>query len=369
MRVLHVQKVKGIGGSERHLLDLLPGLAGRGVEVVMLVLEAPGSSRFVGAMRERGVDVESLPAGRDLHPRLATRIRSVVRSVRPDLVHTHLIHADLYGQVAARLAHVPAVSTVHSVHGFYRREPTRSAARLAARAARRTIAISTYCGDFLRDAGIVPQDRLRVVPYGVDANAWRASGNERARARERFGVTGIDVVVGMASRLIPGKGHAQAIAAFRSASRVTPDLHLLIAGEGELRARLDAEAARDSSGRVRLLGFVDDMREFLAACDVLLFPTMPELGEGFGLAALEAMAAGKPVVATRIASLPEIVGDEGGFLVEPRASEIAAALRRIADDPLGRLAMGAAAAERAATCFDIATMLERTIQVYREALA
>jgi glycosyltransferase involved in cell wall biosynthesis len=105
----------------------------------------------------------------------------------------------------------------------------------------------------------------------------------------------------------------------------------------------------------------------IGAADVLLFLTQPEFGEGFGLAALEAMAAGRPIVASRVASLPEIVGD-AGILVSPHsAQEVAGALVSLSGNTRVRAKLGAAAASRAEQYFDIGSMVNRTLSVYREA--
>ena len=118
------------------------------------------------------------------------------------------------------------------------------------------------------------------------------------------------------------------------------------------------------------LGQLDDVRRFMAACDVLLFPTLPGLGEGFGLAALEAMAAGVPVVATRVGPLPEVVKDGvTGSVVAPSPRAVADALSALALDAGTRRAMGLAGRERAATVYGLDEMVDRTVTVYREAIA
>ena len=144
---------------------------------------------------------------------------------------------------------------------------------------------------------------------------------------------------------------------------------MLIAGEGPLRPSLERSAGALAAGAA-FLGQVDDMPRFMGACDVLLFPTLPGLGEGFGLAALEAMAAGVPVVATGVGALPEVV-EHGvtGSVVAPGADTIAAALVRLGGDRDERTSMGKAGRERAATTFGIDAMVARTVDVYRGATA
>ena len=147
--------------------------------------------------------------------------------------------------------------------------------------------------------GLAAPDRIRVVYYGIDPEPWESSAADRSR-RARGSALDDDVVVGIASRLIPGKGHDMLMEAFGRARLECPQLKLLIAGDGTERARIEQLATHcGPPGRVRILGFLPDVPAFMAACDVVAFPTQPELSEGFGLAALEAMAAGRPVVAWR----------------------------------------------------------------------
>ena len=367
MRVLHVQKVNGIGGSERHLLSLLPGLLEAGLEVRMCVLGHAGARDFVSRLDKRGVPHSLIAAGSDVNPMLVGSLWREMRSYRPDLVHTHLIHADVHGQLAARLAGIRGVSSVHGTHDFYARQPYRSAATLAGRSARLTIAISSHVQRFLERLHITRPGGVRMVHYGIDAAQWPSPASARARARADLGLGADEIAVGVASRLVPHKGHELLIRAHAKAAEHVPGLRLLVAGDGQLRGALERQAQRQNGG-VRFLGFVADIRSFMGACDVIVFPSQPAFGEGFGLAALEAMAAERAIVASAVSSLPEVVGSDGGMLVDPVASgEWSDALVELALDADRREQLGAQAHLRARSAFSLEAMVERTLAVYAEA--
>ena len=137
MKVLHVQKVNGIGGSERHLLELVPRLRARGVDATFCVLTEAGSDEFVGLLETAGVPTHRVPAGPDLNPLLVSRLAAVVRRARPDLVHTHLIHADTHGQLATALTACPerALRAQHDARPGAPAVPRRRCRRGADRAA------------------------------------------------------------------------------------------------------------------------------------------------------------------------------------------------------------------------------------------
>ncbi len=363
MRVLHIQKVRGIGGSERHLLALLPALARTGIEVHMCALTAGDSGAFTGPMERAGVATTRIAAGPDFNPLLAPEIVKVIRRVDPDLVHTHLVHADLHGLPAARLAGVPAVSSAHGTPAFYRRTPLRQAAKAVGRIPAWRIAISEHVRSFLVDLGLGRPERIRVIHYGLDAGPWQKGQAGRSGARESLRLEPSDLVVGIAARLIDGKGHRTLIQAVRRARATRPSIKLLVAGTGPLLEELRAEAGPDDA--VRLLGFVDDVPSFMAACDVCAATSDTALSEGFGLSALEAMAAGRPVVATRVGSLPEVVTPETGLLVRPDdVDELAVALGRLADDGAMRAELGQAGARRATRVFSLERMVQQTIDLY-----
>lgn len=368
VRVLHVQRAKGVAGSERHLLVLLPALMARGVEVRMCVLEAEGGSAFTHALRDAGIEVAPIAAGPDLNPVAVGRIVGEIRRYQPDLVHTHLVHGDLHGLVAAWLTRTPAVSSVHGCPAFYQRPPWRSAGRLAGRIARRRIAISAFVAGYIEEHGLGSPDRTTVIHYGIDADKWSVGCDDRRASRHQLGFAADTVVVGIASRLIAGKGHTTLLEAFGQATKTRPELKLVILGDGPLREELEAASQALPADSVRFLGWVDNVRNTMAACDVVVFPTEPSLGEGFGLAALEAMATGAPVVATRVGSLPEVVTDEvTGLLVAPsEPAVLAEALARLTADRALRRRLGKQAASSARRDFGLDRMVDATLTVYRD---
>jgi glycosyltransferase involved in cell wall biosynthesis len=222
---------------------------------------------------------------------------------------------------------------------------------------------------FIENLGLAPADRVRTIHYGIDPSGWLLSEGERARAREDLGLAPHEVAVGVASRLVPDKGHGFLFDAISEALSKEPELRLLVAGGGPLRGSLESYARSHLPPEAfRFLGHVTDIRGFMNACDVVAFPSLPGFGEGFGLAALEAMAAAKPVVASAIDSLPEIVMDgETGFLVPPgKTSELGEKLATLASNPGLREELGGRGHQRAASSFTVEAMVNKTLRVYRE---
>lgn len=372
MKVLHIQKVSGIGGAERHLLTLLPALAQKAVDPVLCVLDAPGAEPFKAMVRDAGIPLVTLPAGPDLNPSLVFRLRAEIRSQAPDLVHTHLIHADAYGQLAARTAGVPSVLSLHSAIFQYWSRPVRLLLAFAARTARGVLSISRYVAASAARVGVTPPSGSRVVHYGIDSDGWRFTGSERARARALYGWGEETLVIGVASRMIPLKGHDLLLDAYAKALPRLGASLVALAGDGPTRAHLESRAAETlPPDTASFLGYVNDVRSFINACDVLVFPTRPGLGEGFGLAALEAMAAARPTVATDVDALPELIEDGvSGLLVDPNGPDaLAESLVRLASDVTLRERLGEGARARAMSSFGSERMAEETLDFYQYALS
>ena len=342
MKVLHVHRIGGIGGSERHLLTLLPALAERGVDVSFLGLDDPSRAPdpFYEALT---VPYERLSAPRDIDPLLAARIARAAR--RADIVHTHLVHADVYGALGARRL----VSTKHNDDPF-RAGAFRFIERALSWRASRVIAITHALARFQVERVGLPPEKVEVIHYGLDdlPTAWGTNPPDPVPPDAR--------VLLAICRLEPQKGVDVAIRALGD----IPDAHLVVLGEGPQRAELE----RMADERVFLPGRVPDVAAWLRRASLLVHPTR---WEGFGLALLEAMLASLPVVATRVSSIPEIVADgETGLLVPPDdPAALAAAVNLVLANPGSYGERGRA---RALSEFSVAKMADRTLAVYELAL-
>lgn len=345
MRVLHVHRIRGIGGSERHLLTLLPALAELGVEPVLVGLDDPtwDTSTFYDALR---VPAIRIPAPRDLDPLLFARL---VRELRADLVHTHLVHADLYGGLAAKLRGAHLVSTKHNDDPF-RTGLYRYVERGLAALSDRVIAITESLRRFTVEQVGIPAAKVQTIHYGLDGppEPWGTNPPDDVPADAR-------VLLAIA-RLEPQKGLDVAVRALALVRERHPHAVLVVLGQGPERERLAADG-------VYLLGRVPDVAAWLRRAELLVHPAR---WEGFGLALLEAMLSGLPVVASKVSSIPEIVVDgETGLLVPPDDHEaLAEALLRVLDDPRDYGANGLA---RARAEFSVERMARATLEVYAAA--
>ena len=234
------------------------------------------------------------------------------------------------------------------------------------------IVLSEHVGRYMRDLGHVPSGRLRRVYYGITPDAGAAKAAARPAVRTEFGVPAEAPLLLTVGRLDPQKGHLDLIGALRRVVAALPSVHLVIAGapqqasaayEQALRA---TTAAPELATRVHWAGHRDDVPALLAACDIVV---QPSHWEGFGLVLVEAMAARRPVVATAVSAIPEVVRDgETGLLVPPHDPDaLARALLQLCGDPEHRTRLGAAGAARVQSHFTAERMVRETLAVYAEA--
>src|SRR5712691_8725193 len=305
MILLHVQKVAGISGSEAHLLQLLPDLKRRGWDIRFLMLHEnePGAWEFARALEAGGVPVDSIAMHADVDPGTFLRVLGYLINHRPTILHTHLVHADAYGQTAGAMAAVPVrLSTKHGFNEFREGHVFALGDRTIGALAHRQIAISRGLARYLSETeGFVEPD-FEIVHYGIAAGLEPApyEGGEL-----RFLCVG---------RLIPIKGHVVLLRAFRRVLDERPDARLDIAGRGPLQHGLkDLARELDLNGAVRFLGHVTPIQ---AAVEQAFAVVVPSLGEGFGMVALEAMERARPVIAAAIGGLEDLIRDgETGLLV------------------------------------------------------
>ena len=373
MRIAHVIKVTRISGAERHLLILLDGLRQRGLDarLIILVERNEPMREMVAAAKARGIPVQSIPIGRDYDLPLLWRLRRALRHIKPDIVHTHLIHADLYGCVSAKLAGVGAVvSSRHLDDAFRYRARWRRVNRRLWRMIDAGIAISAAMKQFALTIEAAPAPKVSVVLYGMDFK-WlsdEAIDAARLRLRAELKMAADAQLLGMACRLVEQKGIPYALEAMRRIRSDFPRAHLVIAGDGEQASELRRLASRlGIADRVHWLGWRADAADLMAALDVFL---LPSLREGFGLVLLEAMSRRLPIVASHVGAIPEIVIDgETGILVEPRnVDELAKAMTRLLNDRALRKYMGLLGAARLEEHFSVERMVDGTVAVYEQVL-
>jgi len=362
------------GGMRTHLQTLLRGLARHGVEAW---LAGPGDEPLAPA---RTVPLPVTDGVRPLDDaRCVWLLASAVRRVAPAVVHAHGLKAALLA--AAGRPAWPAAGLVVTVHGAATLGASpdgrpgrlaRSVERWALASADRVIAVSTAVSEQLQDSFGVPPGRIAVIPNGIEpapadsalASSWRSG------ARRELGLAPQTPLVGFVGRLAPHKGVPVFLEAASLVAMARPRTAFLVAGDGPLRpAVLEAAGRPELRGRLQWLGFRVDVPRLMAALDLV---AVPSLQEGFSLVALEAMAAGRPVVASRVGGLTEVLGEDdaagpAGLLVKPGDPvALADALVRLLQHPGLAAALGERGRERAPS-FGAERMVRAILEAYRVA--
>lgn len=380
MKVVHAIARLNLGGAALSVLELAAGQQRRGHDVVVVAGRIPpGEVSMEHIADELGVPTlhlgtlqREVSAGSDLATVRA--LRRLLREQRPDVLHTHTAKAGTTGRVAALLAgRARPRAVVHTFHGHVLRgyfDPTRERAyrlveRTLARAADRLIAVSEQVRDDLLALRVAPPAKIVVVPYGFDLDG-RVRSDAATRDRRRAELdAGEAFVIGWAGRLTAIKRPLDLV---RAAAAVDGSL-LVLAGDGELRGDVERLAAELGVGeRMRLLGYVDDLGERYASFDAFL---LTSANEGAPVVAIEAQAAGVPVVATDAGGTRTVVANGETGLVAPvgDVEGLAERLRLLRDDPALRARLGDEGRVRMRARFSVERMVDDVERVYAELIA
>ncbi len=365
LRVLHVVPDLVPYGLENMVAGLCTK-SGAGIRtgVVSLYGEVEGS--LAPKLRDAGVPVFHLDKKRGFDPRMFTRFDSVIRRFRPDVVHTHnyvlryTLPSCLLRGVAAR---------VHTIHNVADHEVDRIGVGMQKLVFPATVHPVAIAGEvarsFQRVYGYEPPS---TIPNGVPLEKFRAARGLRTFWRRKERIPESATVILCVARLFEQKNHKTLLSAFAQAVEYVPDALLLLAGDGELLGNLEAQA-RDLGvqDRVRFLGRRSDIAHALAASDIF---ALASLWEGNPLSVMEAMAAGRPGVVTRVGAIPELVRHgEDGLIVDPGDTRaMTEALVRLCADPELRRLMGDSARERAQERFSEEAMVDSYERLYRRLL-
>jgi glycosyltransferase involved in cell wall biosynthesis len=291
----------------------------------------------------------------------------LIRSERVALIHGHEFSAILCGWIVATVAGVPFVATVHGKNYFWEKLRRRVAYRLVSRHGTMVV-VSQDLKRFVCDKVGVAEKRVEVIYNGV-APAQTVTDEEAQKYKAELGISGRYPVLGVVGSLYPVKGHRFLLEAMPELLRRWPKAVLLVIGRGELDVSLKEQVEQLAIGaNVHFLGMRQDVPRLLSVLEAFV---LPSLSEGLSLALLEAMASGKPVVATRVGGNPELI-DHGrtGFLVQPEdARDLAANLVKLLSDPGMMQQFGRQGAERVRQRFSMGQMVDRYRDLYARSLS
>jgi len=384
IKVIHVVTRFDKGGSAENTFLTVIGLdkqkydvllvKGMSVESAMGEEERKAVGHSLSRAERAGVRISTVPdLVRDIRPvkdwRAFWALLNIFRRERPHIVHTHTSKAGFLGRWAARLSKVPLI--VHTPHGhvfwgYFNRPTSLFYALLERWTARITDRIVVLTEQEKKDHlsfCIAPEDKFEVVHSGVGLDNFRSVCRDPIQTKEDLGIPSRAAVIGTVGRLTPIKGHRFLIDAARGVLAEHPDTVFILIGDGESAEALRSLATRlGVSGNIRFLGWRPDVAEIISVVDIFVFPS---LNEGMGRAVVEAMALGKPVVASRVGGIIDIVRDgENGLLVPPADSdELAAAIKSLLSDPAERERLGLEG-KRQALLYDAERMVQRIEVLY-----
>ncbi len=332
LRVLQVVDGFRMGGAENKLWELIERLDHNKYELLLASVGPSGPLR--PQFEKLGIEIFDFCRRRAFDPRPFFSLYRLMRERRIDVVQTTLLWADVIGVTAAKLAGVPVIlsweTVSHAGDAFHNNLQRRSGYRLAMACADLIVAVSHEVKQSLVQRRGIPAGKIRVIHYGVDLEQFHPNGRDAlVEKRREIGLGPESFLIGTVARLEVWKGHRYLIEAFAPLAESFPDAHLVFVGEGTLRPELEAQArALRLAHRVFFLGARQDVAEWLNAIDLFV---LPSISEGLPNVLLEAMACCKPVIATRIGGVPELVqSGENGFLVPPgEAAPLREVLRQV----------------------------------------
>lgn len=372
-----------LGGIRRHVVDLLLGLETARYEITFVYSTTRADPTFLtdlAPLAEKGIRLVEIPMQREV--RIAAdvaallRLRREMARFRPDIVHAHGAKAGALGRLAAALCRIRRF--VYNPHGgvFHKTEGIGGAFYLSVERLLSRFCPTDYIGVSQHSSAEIrrylkpPPERVHLIYNGIDVEEAQRQLEKAPDIRADLDPRGSGFIVLYPAMFLEAKGHREFIDAVASADPpLSRETVIVLAGDGPLREAAERQIERLGLQRAfRVVGFVTDIYAYYKACDVVILPSR---AEAFGYSALEAMAASRPVIATRVGSLPEIVQDGvSGELIEPAGlTRIVEALNRMAAHRENAAALGRQAAEQSRTAFGLSTMVNETDRLYRRLMA
>lgn len=375
MKILFVQKEGGIFGAENYQLKIIPELIRRGYTIHFLRLytnyQGGKGGKFIDLLNSFGVKTFENNIGRFINPVNLFRINQIIKSEKYDLIHTHLIHADIHLALIKLLLNrkMKVVSTKHGYdnaftakHGFNPGKQTRTPyfviSRFAENLMTKSFTITNSLRNFFIQTGLTTAAKMSTIHYGFDFTPPELSWVD-----ERFRIFQKQLVI--AGRLVRFKGHRFVIEAMPEIVRQNPDAGLVIVGSGELEAELKALVSElQMDDHVRFTGYSSDVVKWMYNSQVVC---VPSISEGFGVVLLEAFNCSKPVVAFDVPACNELMQhNKTGLLVEPfDTAMLSKTICKLLNEPQAADDIGRAANRRLKEYFTLKRMTDQTESFYK----
>jgi glycosyltransferase involved in cell wall biosynthesis len=346
IKILRVVGRLNIGGPAIHVVNLAAGLdSARFQQWLAVGTEHPDEGSMMDYALSHGVQPLVIPemvTAFRLTPRDATAVMKLCRLLRrlqPHIVHTHTTKAGFLGRLAANLTRIPVI--VHTYHGHVLHKYYGATKTHLLRCLERTLAAFTDCLVTVSESvkqelvayRVAPSAKITVIPLGFHLEPYLSARTKRGHFRQEIGVNDSTRLVGIVGRLFPIKNHRLFLDAAARVAACEPTVRFIIVGDGVLRSKLEQQAQTlGIADRVCFTGWRRDLPHIYADLDVLMVSSD---NEGTPVSAIEAMAAGCPVVATRVGGLPDLITDRAtGYLVPPNEPDtLADATMQILQQP------------------------------------
>lgn len=366
IKVLYLSHAYNVGGAEEMVFNLVRHLPPDRYEPMVCAIHEPGPvGEEIRATGAPFCTLGRIPGFRD--PLAVAAVYRCLREARPDVVHTFLLTASLYGRFAAIAARVPIViGTEVNIYEHKRRHHAVAERLLMAGTDAVVVSAESVKQFYVKQVGADPS-RVEVIYNAVDF-ASLATSAPRDTLRARLGLPANALVAGTIARLTEQKGHVHLLDALAGTPALA-GLHLVVVGDGPLRATLEEQVVRlGLAGRVTFTGSRRDLGDLLSVMDLFV---LPSLWEGLPLSLVLAMGAGLPVVATSVAGVPEVVEDgQSGWLVPPgNSAALGGALARLVQSSDERQRLGRAGREYVLPRFGVDGYIRSVSSMYERLLA
>lgn len=384
IRILRVIARLNMGGPAIHVSSLAAGLEPRGYETTLVAGSLARGEDSMAFLAERlDIPVRTIPElQREVSPiddaRSVRRMREIIRELRPHILHTHTAKAGAIARAAALVSGAarPAI-LVHTFHGHVLKgyfDPVRTAffkevERSLARVTDALVAVSPEIRDELVAAGIAPREKFSVIRLGIPLEERLGDATADLDYRRLYGISESAFVVGWVGRMTDVKDTDAVLEIVRAARDRGLEAVLVMVGDGPDRVRLEQLAHDIGIARSTFfVGYQPEVAGYYRLFDAFL---LPSVNEGTPVSAIEALASGTPVVATRVGGVPDVVRDgEDGFLFEPGDTDDAAErLALLASDATLRSALGASGRERVLRRYSVSRLVEDVDRLYRSLLS